>query len=130
MRLAVPSAIVVLSVALLAGCGSGGDSSEPSTEVAPKAKSSNAPAGATAQDCKGGAGAKVKLRASGVSCATAVGLTKAWKQAKACAPISGGSRSSCDIAGGYTCLSVVTERGISVSCARPGRSIAFTAQPD
>jgi hypothetical protein len=131
MRIVAPIATVVLSLALLAGCGGSDDrGSAPSTEAAPKAKGANAPAGATAHECKGGAGAKAKLRATGVSCAAALGLTRSWEQAKDCAPVSGSSRSSCDIAGGYRCLSVVTDRGISVSCARPGRSIAFTAKPD
>jgi len=129
MRLAVPFAIAVFAVALLAGCGGSDESgSASSTEPAPKAKSSNAPAGASAQECNGGAGAKVKLRATGIPCSVAVGLTKAWKQGEGCAPATGASRSSCEIVGGYRCLSVVTERGVSVSCARPGRSIAFTAK--
>lgn len=129
--LAAPFVVAVLTAALLAGCGGGDDSgSEASTQAAPKAKGSTAPAGASAKECKGGAGAKVRLRATGVPCSAAIGLVKAWEQGKACPPVSGSSRSSCDVAGGYRCLSVVTDRGISVSCARSGRSIAFTAKPD
>ena len=131
MRIAVPLATVVLTAALLAGCGgSDGGSSEPSTQATPPAQGSTAPAGATAQDCKGGDGAKVKLRATGIPCSVGVGLTKAWKGDESCAPAAGASRSSCEIVGGYRCLSVVTDRGVSVSCARPGRSIAFTAKRD
>lgn len=131
MRLAVPFAIFLIAAALVSGCGgSDGGGSEPATGAAPKAQGSSAPAGATAHECKGGAGAKARLRATGIPCSAALGLTKAWEQAKDCAPVSGASRSSCDIAGGYRCLSVVTDRGIAVSCARPGRSIAFTAKPD
>lgn len=130
MRLAAVllAATAALTIALLAGCGDEESGTESSTQPAPKAKSSTAPAGASAQECKGGAGAKVKLRATGIPCSVAVDLTKAWKQGKGCAPAPAASRSSCEILGGYRCLSVVTERGVSVSCARPGRSIAFTAK--
>jgi len=129
MRLAVPFATFVIAAALLAGCGGSGEGdSEPATEAAPQAKGSTVPAGASAQECEGGAGAKAKLRATGISCAAALDLTKAWKRSNHCAPAGGASRSSCELAGGYRCLSVVTERGVSVSCARPGRSIAFTAK--
>lgn len=130
MRIAVPFATVVLTAALLAGCGGSDDgSSEPSTEATPPAQGSTAPAGASAQDCKGGAGAQVKLRATGIPCPVAMDLVKAWEQGESCAPAAGASRSACEIVGGYRCLSVVTDRGVSVSCARPGRSIAFTAKP-
>jgi hypothetical protein len=30
----------------------------------------------------------------------------------------------------YRCLGAATERGIAVSCARPGSSVAFIAQRD
>lgn len=131
MRIAVPFATVVLTAALLAGCGGSGDGgSEPSTQATSSAQGSSAPAGASAQECKGGAGAKLKLRATGISCSEGVDLAKDWKADESCVPAAGASRSSCEIAGGYRCLSVVTDRGVSVSCARPGRSIAFTAKRD
>ncbi len=129
MRLVVPLATVAVAVLLLAGCGGsdeGGSASAP--ETTPRVKGATAPAGASAQDCEGGAGAKAKLRATGISCAVALDLIKAWEQADDCAPAAGASRSGCKIVGGYRCLSVVTDRGVSVSCARPGRSIAFTAK--
>lgn len=129
MRLAVPIAIVLLAAALLAGCGSSGDGgSEPATQATPQAQGSAPPAGATAHECNGGTAAEVKLRATGISCKEAVGLARSWEQAEGCKPPNGSSRAACSIAGGYRCLSVVTERGISVSCAKPGRSVAFTAK--
>lgn len=45
-----------------------------------------------------------------------------------CKPPEGASRWGCSIAS-YRCQGVVTDRGWSVSCARPGRSIAFRVRP-
>lgn len=129
MRLVVPLATVVLTAALLAGCGGSDEGgSAASTAAAPAPQSSTAPPGATAHECDGGAGAKAKLRATGIPCAVALDLVAGWKRAEECVPAAGASRSACMIAGGYRCLGVVTDRGVSVSCARPGRSVAFTAQ--
>jgi hypothetical protein len=123
MRLAAPLATVVLLAALLAGCGSNGGGSSMTTNAAPKANGSSAPAGATARDCKG----EGSPRATGMPCGEARRLQGAWKGVNGCAPGAGASRSSCTIEG-YRCLSVVTAKGVSVSCAKPGRSVAFTAQ--
>lgn len=128
MRLAVAIATVLVSAALLSACGGSGDGSEASTDPQPRTRSATAPAGATAHECEGGAGAKAKLRATGLPCTEALGLVAAWERADGCAPAAGASRSACEITGGYRCLSVVTDRGVAVSCARPGRSIAFTAK--
>jgi len=46
----------------------------------------------------------------------------------ACAPFGGASRSSCSVYGGYRCLGAVTDRGVAVSCARTGSSVAFVAK--
>lgn len=45
-----------------------------------------------------------------------------------CKPPKGASRWGCSV-GSYRCQGVVTGRGWSVSCARPGRSIAFRVRP-
>ncbi|HEY3434828.1 MAG TPA: hypothetical protein VGK41_04180 [Solirubrobacterales bacterium] len=45
-----------------------------------------------------------------------------------CKPAEGASRWGCSV-GSYRCQGVVTDRGWSVSCARPGRSIAFRVRP-
>jgi hypothetical protein len=129
MRLAATFATVAIAAFLLAGCGGsddGGSASAP--ETTPQVKGATAPAGASAQECEGGAGEEAKLRVTGVSCSVALDLIDAWEQAGDCAPAAGASRSSCEIVGGYSCLSAVTDRGVSVSCARPGRSFAFTAK--
>lgn len=45
-----------------------------------------------------------------------------------CKPPAGASRWGCSI-GTYRCQGVVTDRGWSISCAKPGSSIAFTVRP-
>jgi hypothetical protein len=127
MRLAIPIVIVVLAAALLGGCGSSEDGgSESSTAPAAKSAGQNAPAGASAQECAGKVGAATALRATGISCKQAKALAAAWAASKGCAPADGASRSSCKLEGDYDCLAAMTDRGLAVSCARPGRSVAFT----
>ncbi|HEX3238816.1 MAG TPA: hypothetical protein VHR18_01625 [Solirubrobacterales bacterium] len=127
MRLAIPIAIVVLAAALVGGCGSSDEGgSEASTATAPKRSGQEAPAGASAQECAGKVGAATALRATGVSCKQAKALAKAWAKEAGCAPVDGSSRSSCQLEGDYDCLAAMTGRGLAVSCARPGRSVAFT----
>ncbi len=130
MRLASLLATIVLTTALLAGCGGGSeeDGSRASKPEVPQAKGAAEPAGATAHECRGRAGTRARLRATGVPCSVAVGLTRAWERKAACVPAAGSSRAACEIGGGYRCLSLVTDRGVTVSCARPGRSIAFTVR--
>ncbi|HET8955041.1 MAG TPA: hypothetical protein VFN18_05225 [Solirubrobacterales bacterium] len=45
-----------------------------------------------------------------------------------CRRPSGASRWGCSIPS-YRCQAVVTDRGWSVSCSRPGRSVAFVLRP-
>lgn len=45
-----------------------------------------------------------------------------------CKPPEGASRWGC-LVDPYRCQGVVTDRGWSVSCAKPGQSIAFRVQP-
>jgi hypothetical protein len=45
-----------------------------------------------------------------------------------CKPPKGASRWGCSV-GAFRCQGVVTDRGWSVSCAKPGRSIAFRVGP-
>ncbi|MGE0066409.1 MAG: hypothetical protein AB7T48_03560 [Solirubrobacterales bacterium] len=124
MRLALPIAIALLAAALLAGCGSSEDGS--GTTAAPKSSGQKAPAGASAQECAGRAGAATALRATGLGCKQAKALARAWTHDQGCAPAGGSSRASCTLEGDYDCLAVMTGRGLAVSCARPGRSVAFT----
>lgn len=126
MRLAIPLTIVAVAAALLSGCGGSDDGDSSATpQAAPKAKGSTAPIGASAHECKG----EGELRATGLPCKKARSLMAAWGRTEGCAPADGASRSACGLSGAYRCLSVVTEKGISVSCAKPGRSLAFTAKP-
>ena len=50
-----------------------------------------------------------------------------WKREPDCRRPPGASRWGCSV-GGYRCQSVVSDRGWSTSCSRPGRSIAFTVR--
>jgi hypothetical protein len=55
-------------------------------------------------------------------------LRSSWEGDPACAHPQGASRWGCSV-GSYRCQAVVTDRGWSVDCAKPGRSIAFTIPP-
>jgi hypothetical protein len=52
----------------------------------------------------------------------------AWEINPDCEPPPEASRWGCSV-GSYRCQGVVTDRGWSISCAKPGRSIAFRVQP-
>ncbi len=131
MRLAIPLAMLALAAVLLAGCGSSSSPSGGSTQTqstgAAQGGSSTAPPGASAQSCKTGASDAEGLLAVGVSCDRARGVMHGWQRAGSCAPPAGASRSSCT-SGPYRCLGARTDRGIAVSCARPGESIGFIAK--
>ena len=51
-----------------------------------------------------------------------------WIESPSCEHPPGASRWGCSV-GPYRCQAVVTDRGWSVDCAKPGRSIAFTVPP-
>lgn len=129
MRLATPLAIVALAAALLAGCGgSSDDGTGTDTGTAPPANGSSAPAGATAKNCPTHAADTRGLRATGLGCKQARQLMDEWGRSKGCAAPADSSRSSCSL-GPYRCLAAATDRGLMVSCARSGESIAFTVKP-
>jgi hypothetical protein len=52
----------------------------------------------------------------------------AWLADPDCLPPEGASRWGCSV-GSYRCQGVVTGRGWSVSCSKPGESIAFRVRP-
>lgn len=54
-------------------------------------------------------------------------IRAAWERSPDCKHPRGASRWGCSV-GAYRCQAVVTGRGWSVDCARPGRSIAFTVR--
>ena len=55
-------------------------------------------------------------------------IRTAWERNPECERPPGASRWGCSV-GAYRCQAVVTGRGWSVSCSRPGRSVAFTVRP-
>ena len=137
IRLAAPLAIVALAALLLAGCG-GSSSDEGSTPGGPAQDERQAPSGvdggggpvgAAARSCDTNAVDVEALRATGVSCGQARQVMFGWQQASACDGRPGASRSSCT-SRSYRCLATRTDRGVAVSCSRPGRSIAFIAKRD
>lgn len=127
MRFAAPLAIIAVAVALFGGCGSSDDGGTRGATEAPGAGISTAPPGASARECKGQAGETMGLRATNLPCEQARRLAAAWIAERGCAPAGGASRSSCKL-DGFKCLTAVTDRGLSVGCARPDRSIAFTVR--
>jgi hypothetical protein len=126
-----PIVAVALALALAAaGCGSSGDGSgygsRSSTEATPVP---SAPPGASARRCERIAVAGTNdLRVAGVGCGVGRGVVVAWIGKPACSRPSGASRFSCSVNDGYRCLGADTERGIAVSCARRGGSVAFLAR--
>lgn len=127
MRRATPLAVLAVAAALLLGCG--GSSSESSTSGGGQPHGGTAPAGATARSCRSGEAGVTGLKATGTTCTEARHLMLGWTHSSACQPRQGASRSSCP-ALSYRCLATATDRGWSVSCAKPGRAIAFSARRD
>jgi hypothetical protein len=126
-------AVAMTCVALLvAGCGGGGSGGSNST-AAPagggtpkKATAPNAPAGSKVVACEESAESVEGLRATAVDCATAERVMRHWENHRSCALPGGASRGSCSL-GGFRCQTVRADRGVAVSCARPGGDIAFIA---
>ncbi len=107
MRLPATLALLVLTAALLGGCGSSGDSTTVTVTTTPD-RTGKPPASAQPT-------ATTKTRAS-------------WEASPGCKHPQGSSRWGCSV-GSYRCQAVVTDRGWSVDCAKSGRSIAFTVPP-
>ena len=126
---------LVLAAALCAGaiggCGSsGGEPSESSGgEPTARATTPSAPPGASARSCGDTTVTGTEqLRVTGVGCDVGRGVVAEWANRPACSSPAGESRFSCTVHGDYRCLGAAGERGIAVSCARPGSSVAFFAQ--
>lgn len=118
MRSAAPLAILV-ALALLAGCGGSGDT----TESAP-----TAPPGAAAQSCAAGGTGVEALRATAVGCPEARLVAAGWRRAKECDKFGGSSHNACSLLS-YRCIATAAGQGWSVSCSQPGKSIAFRFRP-
>jgi hypothetical protein len=128
MRLAVLIAIIALAAAGFAGCGgsSESDSTETGSGAAPQGGAATAPAsGATVRCVDIGQTESVRLTA--LTCDEAKLVLLAWQARNDCVGSQGISHVACTVRS-YRCIATRTERGVSVSCARPGRSIAFTSK--
>ncbi|HEV7770582.1 MAG TPA: hypothetical protein VGO66_07985 [Solirubrobacterales bacterium] len=130
MRLASALAIIALAAAM-AGCDSSSDEGTqtnpgPAAQP-PRASGAEAPVGAAAKSCDTHAVDAKALRVTAVSCGEGRRVMFAWQRAESCGLIDGASRGSCAVRS-YRCLAARTDRGISVSCARPGHSVAFIAK--
>ncbi|HEU5104344.1 MAG TPA: hypothetical protein VFU11_00740 [Solirubrobacterales bacterium] len=55
-------------------------------------------------------------------------LRAAFLRDPGCRRPPGASRWACSV-GAFRCQGVVTDRGYSISCSKPGRSVAFTVRP-
>ena len=119
LRLLAPL-VVLLAAALVAGCG---DSSSEETSVPPKA-----PAGATAKSCDTDAADAEGLRATGIACDQARQVLYGWQRQHSCSLPNGASRGSC-LTRSYRCQAVRGDRGLAISCARAGQSVAFISKP-
>ncbi len=112
-----------------AGCGSSSDETTGAGETtAPPASTSTTPAeeapvGVRARSCNA-VGSGGEVRVTGVSCELGRSLVAGWYKDSACATPKGASRTSCRL-GEFTCLGAVTDRGVAVTCAARGRSVAF-----
>jgi hypothetical protein len=135
LRQPLLSALLVAAAfaALSAGCGSsdGGsgygsrDSTEPPTATA---ATPEAPPGASARTCEGAVAGTEEVRVTGIGCDVGLRVVTAWATKPSCSAPAGGSRFSCSVDDGYRCLGTSAERGIAVSCAHPGASVAFIAK--
>lgn len=119
-------AVLALAVAA-AGCGSSSDETTGTTSAAQE-KIQEAPVGVRADRCGEGATAGGEVRVTGASCKLGRELVAGWHKDSACSAPEGASRTSCRL-GEFTCLGAVTDRGVAVTCAAPGRSISFLAKP-
>lgn len=118
-------ALLVLLATWTTGCGTSDEPAPTATVTTPAA-----PAGASARSCGDTTVAGTEgLRVTGIGCDVGRGVVAAWaNNSSECVPAAGASRSSCSVYGEYRCLAAATDRGVSVSCARPGGSAAFVAR--
>jgi hypothetical protein len=134
MQLPRPNTIALVALAIAvamaaAGCGSSSDDTTSAGETTtppastPTTPGQEAPIGVRAKTCDG-AGSSGEVRVTGVSCELGRSLVAGWYKNGDCAAPEGASRKSCRL-GRFICLGAVTDRGVAVTCAAPGRSVAF-----
>jgi hypothetical protein len=140
MKVSVATVLAVLAAAALLVAGCGGSGSEGSSSTAPqggaaqeggageggakKATAPNAPAGSKVIFCSDGA---MQRRATALDCGPARTTMQHWESSHACGLGDGDSRGSCSL-GGFRCQEVKVDRGVAVSCAKPGADVAFIAK--
>jgi hypothetical protein len=124
MKRPVPAAAVLALALFVVGCGGGSSSSTAPSRSAPP----SGPAGSRVVACKGGAATAEALRASALDCAAGRKVMSGWGHSHACSLGRNESRGACSV-DGFRCQSVRTDRGVSVSCARPGEAVAFIPRP-
>jgi hypothetical protein len=122
------AALAIVVAMTAAGCGSSDETTGASETTAPPASTSTtpgqeAPIGVRAKAC-GGNGSSGEVRVTGVSCELGRSLVAGWYKDGDCSAAEGASRTSCRL-GRFICLGAVTDRGVAVTCAAPGRSVAF-----
>jgi hypothetical protein len=136
MRTPIAILLALLAIAVAAvGCGSSSDgtgettgTTNPPASTSTTPEQQEAPTGVRAQVCAGSTAAGAKVRVTGVSCALGQEVVAGWYKNGSCFSPAGASRTSCKL-GKFTCLGAVTDRGVAVTCAGPGRSIAFIGKP-
>jgi hypothetical protein len=121
MRRAAGPLALLAAIVLAAGCGSSGDGTGSGPQAVPP------PLSGAVDECAAPAGTE-DLRVLGTDCSAAATVAGDWSDSADCRPAAAGSRGSCRL-GAWRCLSVKAARGIEVSCAGRGRSIAFSVRP-
>jgi hypothetical protein len=134
MRLPTPPLpLLLLAVALASGCGSDesdqstaprGTGTETTRGETNRAQQSAAPVGVRARPCRDNGDQSRQLRVTGVECRKGERVAAGWGENRSCRPAAEESRSACSV-GEFRCLATAVGRGLSVTCARPQRSIAF-----
>jgi hypothetical protein len=124
MRLAATLLLLAVAAVSVAGCGSS-DGASSGGSGGTGGATSTAPGGATATACALDADGIEGLRVAKASCAEARRVARGWRAAESCSPQ--GSRAACSVES-YRCLATASDRGWSVSCAEPGKAIAFTVR--
>jgi len=104
----------------------GGGAAGQGSEVPPGQQ--EAPVGVRAEVCEIGEAGNGEVRVSGIPCDFGRLVVIGWNMNEACDAPADASRTSCKL-GGFTCLGARTGRGLAVTCAARGRSVAFLAKP-
>jgi hypothetical protein len=123
---------VILAALAATGCGSSAGGSQGSSEAGATATATTPPAppSAAARSCAGTVRGTEQVRVTGIACDIGRGVVAAWANKPACSSPPNASRFACSVYDGYRCLGATADRGIAVSCARPGSSISFLAKRD